>query len=410
MPPAAITRRAAARATARSAVEVGPGQLADAAAPPVTTNRGAAVAASQAEGFVQRQVDRAAAPRADPLAVGLDPIASRSPSRSASSVDERRIGQRRRTQHHPVGAGTSSRSSSPPDATPPLAWLAWRGNAPPGAAPHDVDVPRRAVDGQVHVDDVQPRAPARTNASAAATGSPPNASTGTGPAGGESCQPSAADVDRGDHLEHDPHLTAAHARATTEARSSRSDPRCGGAEQALQLAEQRPRAGPPGSDPTSSGVTPADDRNRTRTGAPPGCASNSSFSLREHRRACTPPPAGRPPATPVHRAVRAVRRFGLAHLVRADLQLAAPQVDAARHEHDPVGLDQARHGLVDRGERDDVDAGREALQPELRVGLAALRVLARDRADDAADRDEVAVAQVTRDRRSRASSARRGRR
>ena len=141
-------------------------------------------------------------------------------------------------------------------------------------------------------------------------------------------------------------------------------------------------------------MTPVDERNRTRTGAPPGCASNRSFSFAstdgvhaggrqvDHER--------------VGRATAGRRRdaeIGLAHLDRADLQLAAAQVDAAGREHDAVGLDHARHRLVHARERDHVDAAREALEPELRVGLAALRVLARDRADDAADRDEVAVAE-----------------
>ena len=71
-----------------------------------------------------------------------------------------------------------------------------------------------------------------------------------------------------------------------------------------------------------------------------------------------------------------------------------PAGRSVRDQHDPIGLDQARHRLVDRRERHDLRAAGESLQPELRVGLAALRVLPLHRPDDAADRHEVAVAEV----------------
>ena len=65
--------------------------------------------------------------------------------------------------------------------------------------------------------------------------------------------------------------------------------------------------------------------------------------------------------------------IGLPHLGRADLQLAPAEVDPAGDQDDPVDLDEAGHGLVDRRERDHLVAAGQTLQPELRVRLAALR-------------------------------------
>src|SRR5437867_10547441 len=92
------------------------------------------------------------------------------------------------------------------------------------------------------------------------------------------------------------------------------------------------------------------------------------------------------------RSVRTERR--LPHLGRPDLQLAPAQVDPTGHQNDRVRLDQVWNGLVHAGERDHLDAAGEPLEPELRVRLTTLRVLAGKRPDDAPDGDEIPVAEV----------------
>src|SRR5881396_3300314 len=90
------------------------------------------------------------------------------------------------------------------------------------------------------------------------------------------------------------------------------------------------------------------------------------------------------------RSVRTERR--LPHLGRPDLQLAPAQVDPTGHQNDRVRLDQVWNGLVHAGERDHLDAAGEPPEPELRVRLTTLRVLAGKRPDDAPDGDEIPVA------------------
>ena len=161
---------------------------------------------------------------------------------------------------------------------------------------------------------------------------------------------------------------------------------------ARQLVEQRPGGSPNwpsrAADPWTHGTGP----HRRHRGARP-----AGPSARRGPRACTPPRADRRRATsaPRPRACLAPRSGSLTSLARICSSRPRRSIRPVTSTIRSVSISSG-HRLVDAGERHDLDAAREPLQPELRVRLAALRVLARERADDAADRDEVAVAEVSR--------------
>ena len=96
---------------------------------------------------------------------------------------------------------------------------------------------------------------------------------------------------------------------------------------------------------------------------------------------------------PERRARRRRPQVGLADLVRADLQLAAAQVDPAGDQHDAVGLDQARARPRRRRERHHLAPPARPSSRNCAYGSPRFVYLRWTRADDPADRHEVAVAE-----------------
>ena len=231
------------------------------------------------------------------------------------------------------------------------------------------------------------RAPASTMARAPSTGAPPNASIGCGPSGVHTARRPSATSIAGSTV----NTTRTIPRESREPVSGRAAlRRRSGWDSCSRRAAPEPskprsssRSAPLGSTanvPRLRGVTPWEERKRRRTGAAPGCAVKSS--RRRSRTTGVHAAAGRSTT----RAAATTRRserprsgsrtsFALIWSSRPRRSIR-PVTRTIRSVSRRIG-----HGLVDARERHDLDTAREPLQPELRVGITLLRVLARERSD-----------------------------
>ena len=201
-------------------------------------------------------------------------------------------------------------------------------------------------------------APAATAASAAASGFPPNASTGRGPSGVNLARTppltsiagmtsNTREHDRGSDAARETEALARRRRVSRRVRRGRL--RCRAARSARPSA--RPRS-PRGTRPCRAAAHPRPNGTAPSRARVPGRDRRSSAIFAST--ASVHAAAVRSITTDSAAAWAATREDRLAHLVRPDLELATSPVDAPDDQHDPVGRDQVGIGLVHRREGHDL--------------------------------------------------------